>query len=317
MAIKTDVNIKRLFDIDEWTLTENKLPDNSYDIRLSESITSLGNEYMGMRGNFEEKFGGDSHQGSYIGGIWYPDKTVVGWWKNGYPNYFGKAINAINHIGLNIFINEVELDLNEQTPKTYQRTLDMYNGTLMRKFTTTVGGVSIDVEAKRFVSLAVKELCAIEYTITPSQNTTIEVDSFLYGDVINRDANYKERFWTHVSSKATNNQQQIHSKLKANNFGIENFEICASSFLKTNLKPQTSSTEEQDLFASTVQSFKVKANEKLVINKYIVVSNSLNAAPKDLQKVSQKLLDQVKEKEFSVLETEHSKMWHERWKNQM
>jgi maltose phosphorylase len=33
-------------------------------------------------------------QGSYIAGIYYPDKTKVGWWKNGYPEYFAKVLNA-------------------------------------------------------------------------------------------------------------------------------------------------------------------------------------------------------------------------------
>ena len=30
---------------------------------------------MGMRGNFEEKYSGDSHRGTYLGGVWFPDKT--------------------------------------------------------------------------------------------------------------------------------------------------------------------------------------------------------------------------------------------------
>ena len=34
-------------------------------------------------------------QGVYLGGVWFPDKTRVGWWKNGYPKYFGKMINAV------------------------------------------------------------------------------------------------------------------------------------------------------------------------------------------------------------------------------
>ncbi len=39
-------------------------------------------------------------QGSYIAGVYYPDKTRVGWWKNGYPEYFAKVLNAPNWIGI-------------------------------------------------------------------------------------------------------------------------------------------------------------------------------------------------------------------------
>ena len=50
-----------------------------------ESLFSLGNGAMGCRANFEEQYTGETFQGSYIGGVYYPDKTKVGWWKNGYP----------------------------------------------------------------------------------------------------------------------------------------------------------------------------------------------------------------------------------------
>jgi len=68
--------------------------------RASESIFSLGNGKMGQRANFEETYSGSSLQGTYIAGIYYPDKTKVGWWKNGYPEYFAKLLNAPKIIGL-------------------------------------------------------------------------------------------------------------------------------------------------------------------------------------------------------------------------
>ena len=53
----------------------------------SESIFSLGNGRMGQRANFEEQYSGNTLQGTYLAGVYYPDKTRVGWWKNGYPEY--------------------------------------------------------------------------------------------------------------------------------------------------------------------------------------------------------------------------------------
>ena len=67
-----------------------------------ESIASLGNGYMGLRGNFEERYSGDTLQGTYIAGVYYPDRTVVGWWKIGYPEYFPKVLNAVNFIGVDV-----------------------------------------------------------------------------------------------------------------------------------------------------------------------------------------------------------------------
>ena len=72
----------RIFNVDPWKLRADHLEREH--LRLMESLTSLGNGYMGMRGNFEEGYSGDHHQGAYIAGVWFPDKTRVGWWKNGY-----------------------------------------------------------------------------------------------------------------------------------------------------------------------------------------------------------------------------------------
>lgn len=67
------------FEIHPWKVVETGLDKEC--MRLSESLTSTGNGYMGMRGNFEEDYTGDTHLGTYIGGVWFPDKTRVGWWK--------------------------------------------------------------------------------------------------------------------------------------------------------------------------------------------------------------------------------------------
>ncbi len=44
-------HLNRLFDIHPWKLKTTQLHK---DMRLQESLTSIGNGYMGMRGNFEE-----------------------------------------------------------------------------------------------------------------------------------------------------------------------------------------------------------------------------------------------------------------------
>ena len=63
-----------------WSIIEEGFkPEN---IKSSESIFSLGNGAMGQRANFEEYYSGDTFKGSYIAGVYYPDKTRVGWWKN-------------------------------------------------------------------------------------------------------------------------------------------------------------------------------------------------------------------------------------------
>ena len=77
---------------DEWKIIEEDF--HREDNRITESLLSIGNGRSGQRANFEEKYSGDTLRGSYVAGVYYPDKTRVGWWKNGYPEYFAKILNA-------------------------------------------------------------------------------------------------------------------------------------------------------------------------------------------------------------------------------
>ena len=82
--------MERYLDIDPWKVVETGFhPERQ---RSSESIFSIGNGRFGQRANHEEHYSGDHHRGSYVGGVYYPDKTKVGWWKNGYPEeYFARS----------------------------------------------------------------------------------------------------------------------------------------------------------------------------------------------------------------------------------
>src|SRR5512142_3126408 len=116
----------------EWSVVEEGFHPSRQ--KASEALFSLGNGHMGQRANFEEKYSGESLQGSYIAGIYYPDKTRVGWWKNGYPKYFAKVLNSPNWIGIDVEVNGASLDLATCPAREYRRVLDMKGGTLARSF---------------------------------------------------------------------------------------------------------------------------------------------------------------------------------------
>ena len=111
---------------DSWQIIEEGFKPEYH--KISESLFSIGNGRMGQRANFEETYTGESLQGNYIAGVYYPDKTRVGWWKNGYPEYFAKVLNAANWIGLNIKIDDQILDLNKMEVLSFKRVLNMQEG---------------------------------------------------------------------------------------------------------------------------------------------------------------------------------------------
>ncbi len=132
-----------------WSIIEEGFDPSQ--VKASESLFSIGNGAMGQRANFEEKYSGPTFQGSYIAGVYYPDKTRVGWWKNGYPEYFAKVLNAPNWIGINVTINNEQLDLFAcKNIKDFRRELNMKEGWLSRSFVATLQN-DIEVEVKQHV----------------------------------------------------------------------------------------------------------------------------------------------------------------------
>ncbi|MEN0006949.1 MAG: glycoside hydrolase family 65 protein, partial [Bacteroidota bacterium] len=188
---------------DEWCVVEEGfLPEYN---EISESLCSIGNGRMGQRANFEEHYSGPTLQGSYLAGIYYPDKTRVGWWKNGYPEYFAKVLNAPNWIGLDIAFDDEQLDLAKCTVESFRRVLNMKDGFLERTFTAkTTSGKRVQVTAKRFCSIVDDEIGAIRYAVKPLDfSGKFSVRAYVDADVMNKDSNYDEKFWIGIAQEAT------------------------------------------------------------------------------------------------------------------
>ena len=300
-------HLKRLFDINPWKLATNELHHS--DIRLQESLTSTGNGYMGMRGNFEEGFGGDNHQGTYIAGVWYPDKTRVGWWKNGYPDYFGKVINAINFIGMDIFINNHQIDLNTDTVSDFYQELDMEHGMLSRHFTIETSELTVKFSFKRFLSLTVKELGVIRMTAEVIKGSgSIKVVSKLDNNVHNEDSNYDEMFWEEIAV----GEGFVTAKTIPNNFDIEQFTITA--LMENHATGTVTSHKETAAFLATESFiFNVKEHDHIALDKQVIIVTSRDIEESKQLEVATSLMKEVNELSLDEHQTNHALAWEKRW----
>ena len=191
-----------------------------------ESLFSLGNGAMGCRANFEEQYTGETFQGSYIGGVYYPDKTKVGWWKNGYPEYFAKVLNAPSWLGINISINNCPLDLNTCIEvKDFRRQLNMKEGWYERSFTATLPNEQqVQVKVQRLLSLRHDAMGALHYQITPlTADAQLQIESYLDSGVKNNDANWDEHFWNTLAITHQGNRAAIIAETKKTKFKVCTF----------------------------------------------------------------------------------------------
>ncbi|WP_226642709.1 glycoside hydrolase family 65 protein [Mesobacillus subterraneus] len=304
--------MKRLFGIDSWKIVETDL--HKEDFRLAESIMSLGNGHMGMRGNFEETYTGDFHRGSYIAGVWFPDKTRVGWWKNGYPHYFGKVINSTNFIGIKVIVDGVELDLHSAEVSDYYRELDMQHGVLTRRFTVVQNGKETEVEAVRFLSVADKELAAIKYSVTAKNyNGKLTFVPYLDGDVRNEDSNYDEDFWYEVSRDASEYNGNLVMKTKDNPFGTPTFQ--AATTMQTVVEGNVAKVEvnEKEEYVENVIEVNAEQGNTVTLYKYVAVTTDRDYEADELVSKGREVLARSVEKGFEQLLEEHRNGWLSRW----
>ena len=209
---------------DNWSIIEEGF--DAERVKSSESLFSIGNGAMGQRANFEEHYSGETFQGSYIAGIYYPDKTKVGWWKNGYPEYFAKVLNAPNWIGIDIEINGENFDLAKcQSVSNFRRELNMKEGIYYRSFEATLAnGTEISVKVRRFLSLELDEVGVINYEIKVlNSDAKIVFKPYVDAGVHNEDANWEEKFWEPISAKHSNNDAFVTARTFKTHFTATTF----------------------------------------------------------------------------------------------
>jgi len=305
--------MKDYIAVDEWKIIEEGF--NPHHNKISESIFSLGNGRMGQRANFEEAYSGETLQGNYVAGVYYPDKTRVGWWKNGYPEYFAKVLNAANWIGIDINIDGETLDLAKCEVQQFRRELNMQEGYLKRNFTAkTAGGKIVKVEATRFCSMADDEAGAIKYTITP-QNFSghLTITPFIDGDVINKDSNYDEKFWDEIKKESWNDGGFIQLRTKKTGFEVATGMLISVFQGDGAVKLNTQAVTKEKYIAA---KFKLPATEgqSISIIKYAANLSSQNYAAADLPAKLKDTLSRISTKGFETMLAEQAAAWAEKWK---
>jgi len=194
---------QKYLKVDPWKIIEEGFhPDRS---RVSESIFSLANEYMGCRGYFEEGYSGDKLIGSYINGV-YEEKTVV------HPSYFVGfstrfcfMVNTVDWLYTRITIDGETLDPAKSKISDFVRCLDMKAGTLTREFIwETKSGKKLKIRFLRFISMVVPNLGCQEVVLEPLNfSGKVDIQSGLDFSIIHEIEN--TNFWSCIQKEKKDN----------------------------------------------------------------------------------------------------------------
>lgn len=177
---KIHQNVPVRFQPYDWKVVETEFKEESN--RLNETIFTLANGYIGVRGFFEEGFYGQKEacdQAVMINGVYeyYPYKHI--WCRPGFPERFHSIVSNVNPIDVKIYVNGERVLLGDKV-ENYSRTLDMYRGVVTREFTYTLSdGQKCGFAFTRFASQTQKHLFAIDVRVNAPKGVSVRLESTL------------------------------------------------------------------------------------------------------------------------------------------
>jgi maltose phosphorylase len=301
--------MKKYITDKEWSVVDEGFDPLRH--KASESIFSIGNGHMGQRANFEERYSGDMLQGSYVAGIYYPDKTRVGWWKNGYPEYFAKVLNSPNWIGIDVRVNGTQLDLASCPVTEFRRVLNMKEGTLSRSFVATMpGGERIRVEAMRFVSMADPEIGVIRYSVTALDELQLSLSPYIDGDVKNEDSNYNEHFWNILETEAGEHGGYLLAQTRKLDFRIA---FVTRHRFDVDGRAVAARPVETPAYAGGTMEADLKVGSVATVHKYVAVLSSLDHDKTELKPKAMAAATAAQQRGFDALLQAHRAKWADIW----
>jgi maltose phosphorylase len=207
---------KKYFIVNPWHVIEKGFDPAKG--RVAESIFSLANEYMGVRGQFDETYTGDKLLGCYYNGVFEEKPIIYAEHFKGLSQRCCFMINANNWLYTRIKANGEELDLATAEIKDFVRALDMKKGVLTRSFIWR--GIKLTFE--RFVSMECHQISGQKITFEPIIfSGKIELTSGIDFSPIHEEEG--RNFWEccqkgagYIECRTQHSKQSIYSAFRTN-----------------------------------------------------------------------------------------------------
>ncbi len=156
---------KTIYPPDSWRVRE--MSCRKEFLKRNETIFTLANGYLGIRGTFEET-SGNVKSATFINGFYESMPIQYGEKAFGYPGKKQVMICVPEAKNIDLIIDGESLDLSTGRILSYERTLYMKEGILAREIKwESESGKQVQLQIKRLVSFSHLHLAAIEYTVKP------------------------------------------------------------------------------------------------------------------------------------------------------
>ena len=155
---------EHIYPVDPWKFIEKRFYPRF--LAQTETIFSVGNGYLGIRGNFEE--GAPAFQnGTFINGFHETWPIVYAEEAYGFAKTGQTMLNVTDCKIIKLYVDDEPLYLPTAHLLKFERILDMQAGTLNREVLwETPSGKQVLIQSQRLVSLQHRHLAAMSYQVT-------------------------------------------------------------------------------------------------------------------------------------------------------
>ncbi|QJB56690.1 beta-phosphoglucomutase family hydrolase [Pseudodesulfovibrio sp. zrk46] len=297
---------------DEWYLTYSGFDPG--DEKLRETLTTVGNGYLGTRGASEcERAGFNFYPGTYISGIFNKTPSKVHGqdiWNNDFvncPNWLPIEFK----IGNGDYVSPFAMEL-----LSYSHRLNMREGVMERDMVVKdqVGRIS-RISSRRIASMADPHLCAIKFDLTPlNYSAKITFRSSLDGNVENGGVARYSALNTHhlcrVSGGKANGGIYLHTETTHSRYQIV---MAAKNVVLEDGKQLTPVREVYQDKACVAEELQISAQENnhYSLEKFVYIRTSLDSTPGDLKEMCLDSLEKVRT--FQGVHGPSAKSWKAMW----
>jgi alpha,alpha-trehalose phosphorylase len=152
------------YPVDEWALVENHI-DND-DLGTTETLFSVGNGYLGLRGNVDEGRDSFAH-GTFVNGFhetWPIQHAEEAF---GFARVGQTIVNAPDAKVIRLYVDDEPLLLPIADLVEYERRLDFRAGVMSRDILwRTPGGKRVRIRSRRMVSFTQRHLAVLTFEVT-------------------------------------------------------------------------------------------------------------------------------------------------------
>lgn len=274
---------QQLIDANNWNIIETEFKENQ--LHHKETVFTLGNGYLGVRGSFEEGYPQDC-PATLIHGV-YDDAAIA----------YTELVNCPNWLPITVKVAGDRFRMDSGKILKYERRLDMRLGIVSREIRwCSPAGHTLDFHFERFTSLADQHLLAIRCQVTSIDFTgDIEVEFSLDAEPDTQGVKH----WQTLNQGNDNNIIWLHSQTLHSAI-----QLGMAAKLVVEKVGEANSCRE-------VNNFHLQPLQSVTVEKIVTVFTSRDIE-NPLEAALQRLAD---EPSYSTLLAAHIAAWEQMWQD--